>query len=144
LSVHPGLRGSNDLRFGRKMATFQLFFQSVGLRTYQHPCMRVRNVCEVRGYGLEVRETVIRFLTRTEIIFILKSVLTGSGAHSPSYSMGRGSLRAKNELTEALANRSLSPSAKGKNGCISPLPHIISHCVQGYIYFFCIVIRFQR
>jgi len=29
LSVHPGLRCSNDLRVGRKMATFQLFF-SVG------------------------------------------------------------------------------------------------------------------
>ena len=28
-SVQPGLRGSNDLRFGRKMATFQLFFFSV-------------------------------------------------------------------------------------------------------------------
>ena len=28
LSVHPGLRGSNDLRVGRKMATLQLFFQS--------------------------------------------------------------------------------------------------------------------
>jgi len=28
LSVQPGLRGSNDLRFGRKMATFQLLFQS--------------------------------------------------------------------------------------------------------------------
>jgi len=28
LSVKPGLRGSNDLRVGRKMATFQLFFQS--------------------------------------------------------------------------------------------------------------------
>ena len=25
LSVQPGLRGSNDLRVGRKMATFQLF-----------------------------------------------------------------------------------------------------------------------
>jgi len=29
LSVQPGLRGSNDLRVGRKMATFQRFF-SVG------------------------------------------------------------------------------------------------------------------
>ena len=29
LSVQPCLRGSNDLRVGRKMATFQLFF-SVG------------------------------------------------------------------------------------------------------------------
>ena len=28
LSVQPGLRGSNDLRVGRKMATFQFFFQS--------------------------------------------------------------------------------------------------------------------
>jgi len=26
LSVQPGLRGSNDLRVGRKMAIFQLFF----------------------------------------------------------------------------------------------------------------------
>jgi len=28
LSVQPGLRGSNDLRVGRKMATLQLFSQS--------------------------------------------------------------------------------------------------------------------
>ena len=28
LSVQPGLRTSNDLRVGRKLATFQLFFQS--------------------------------------------------------------------------------------------------------------------
>jgi len=28
LSVQPGLRVSNDLRVGRKMANFQLFFQS--------------------------------------------------------------------------------------------------------------------
>ena len=28
MSVKPGLRGSNDLRVGRKMVTFQLFFQS--------------------------------------------------------------------------------------------------------------------
>ena len=28
LSVQPGLRGSNDFRVGRKMAIFQLFFQS--------------------------------------------------------------------------------------------------------------------
>ena len=28
LSFQPGLRGSNDLHVGRKMATFQLFFQS--------------------------------------------------------------------------------------------------------------------
>ena len=28
LAVQPGLYGSNDLRVGRKMATFQLFFQA--------------------------------------------------------------------------------------------------------------------
>jgi len=28
MSVQPGLRGSNNHRVGRKMATFQLFFQS--------------------------------------------------------------------------------------------------------------------
>jgi len=28
LSVQPGLRGSNELRVGRKMATFKFFFQS--------------------------------------------------------------------------------------------------------------------
>jgi len=28
LSVQPGLRGNSDLRVGRKMATFQLVFQS--------------------------------------------------------------------------------------------------------------------
>ena len=30
LSVQPGLRGSNDLRVGRKMVTFQLFFSVQG------------------------------------------------------------------------------------------------------------------
>ena len=29
MSVQPGIRGSNDLRVGRKMTTFQLFFFSV-------------------------------------------------------------------------------------------------------------------
>ena len=32
LYVQPGLRGSNDLRVGRKMATFLLFFFSPGNR----------------------------------------------------------------------------------------------------------------
>ena len=30
LSVQPGLRGSNDLRVGRKLATYQLFFSVQG------------------------------------------------------------------------------------------------------------------
>ena len=51
LSVQPGLRGSNDLRVGRKMATFQLFFFSrVGLKTYQNPCITLRD-CGSRRFG---------------------------------------------------------------------------------------------
>ena len=41
LSVEPGLRSSNDLHVGQKMATFQLFFfffSRFRLRTYQHRC----------------------------------------------------------------------------------------------------------
>ena len=37
-SIQPGLRNSNDIRVGRKMATFQLFFQSreqVAVRRWQ-------------------------------------------------------------------------------------------------------------
>jgi len=37
LSVQPGLRGSNDLRVGRKLATFQLFFQSVRAKDLSAP-----------------------------------------------------------------------------------------------------------
>ena len=37
LSVQPGLRGSNDLRVGRKMATFQLFFQSGRVKDLSAP-----------------------------------------------------------------------------------------------------------
>ena len=42
--MQPGRRVSNDLRVGRKMATFQLFLQSVGLRTYQHSCNRTTHI----------------------------------------------------------------------------------------------------
>ena len=42
LSVQPGLRGSNDPRFGRKMADQSIvFFNRVGLRSYQHPCINL-------------------------------------------------------------------------------------------------------
>jgi len=44
LSVRTGLRGSNDLRVGRKMATFQFFFSRIGLRTYQHPCTLFKSI----------------------------------------------------------------------------------------------------
>jgi hypothetical protein len=37
LSVQPGLRVSNDLLVGRKMATFQLFFQSGRARDLSAP-----------------------------------------------------------------------------------------------------------
>jgi len=52
LSVRPGLRGSNDLRVGRKMATFQLFFQSreqVGVRRGQ--IRRIRWVIKTAQVG---------------------------------------------------------------------------------------------
>ena len=38
LSVQPGLRGINDLRVGREMATFQLFLQSGRAKDLSHPC----------------------------------------------------------------------------------------------------------
>jgi len=40
LSVQPGLRGSNDLRVGRKMANFQLFFQSGRTKDLSAPMYR--------------------------------------------------------------------------------------------------------
>jgi len=40
LSVQLGLRGSNDLRVGIKMATFQLFFQSGRARDLSAPLYR--------------------------------------------------------------------------------------------------------
>jgi len=45
LSIQPGLRGSNDLRVGRKMATFQLLFSpgTGGSPTGQDPENRVGN-----------------------------------------------------------------------------------------------------
>jgi len=36
-SVQPGLRGSNDLRVGQKVATFQLFFQSGRVKDLSAP-----------------------------------------------------------------------------------------------------------
>jgi len=39
-TVQPGLGRSNDLSVRRKMANFQLFFQS-GRATYRHPCKPV-------------------------------------------------------------------------------------------------------
>ena len=45
LSVQPGLRGSNDLRIGRKLATFQLFFQSGRAKDLSAPlCIRSINL----------------------------------------------------------------------------------------------------
>ena len=40
LSIQPGLRGSNDLRVGRKMAIFQLFFQSGRAKDLSAPLYR--------------------------------------------------------------------------------------------------------
>jgi hypothetical protein len=51
LSVQPGLRSSNDLRVGRKMATLQLFFSWFGLRTYQHSCTIPVTLCIYPNIG---------------------------------------------------------------------------------------------
>ena len=42
-SVQPGLRGSNDLDVGRKMATFQLFFQSGRAKDFSAPLYKAFN-----------------------------------------------------------------------------------------------------
>ena len=45
MSVQPGLRGSNDLSVGRKMATFQLFFQSGRAKDLSAPLVTYLAVC---------------------------------------------------------------------------------------------------
>jgi hypothetical protein len=54
LSVQPGFRGSNDLRVGRKVATFQLFFFSVqgtgGSPTGSDPEKHAVKTSEIRMY----------------------------------------------------------------------------------------------
>jgi len=42
LSVQAGLHGSNDLRVGRKMATFQLVFQSGRAKDLSAPCTKYK------------------------------------------------------------------------------------------------------
>jgi hypothetical protein len=45
LSVQPGLRGSNDLRVGRKMATFQSIFQLGRAKDLSAPLYKDMPVC---------------------------------------------------------------------------------------------------
>jgi len=53
LSVQPGLRGSDDLRVGRKMETFQLFFQSGRAKDLSAPCAGYKiNVETQQGYRI--------------------------------------------------------------------------------------------
>ena len=47
LSVQPDLRGSNDLRVGRKMATFQLLFQSGRAKDLSVPLYKIYIYCVV-------------------------------------------------------------------------------------------------
>jgi len=42
LSFQPGLRDSNNVRVGRKMATFQLFFQSDRAKDLSAPLYSIR------------------------------------------------------------------------------------------------------
>ena len=50
MSVQPGLGGSNDLRVGRKMATFQLFFQSGRAKDLSAPLYVCVYVCKYTLY----------------------------------------------------------------------------------------------
>ena len=76
LSVQPGIRGSNDLRVRRKMATFQLFFFSrVGLRIYQHPCKYVSVNC-VTAYVLWF--SWFQFCIRAIWITLLKNTISNT------------------------------------------------------------------
>ena len=56
LSIQPGLCGSSDLHVGRKMATFQLFFQSGRAKDLSAPLYQYLTVCSCcsilyyRGY----------------------------------------------------------------------------------------------
>jgi len=69
LSVKPGLRDSNDLRVGRKIANFQLFlFSRVGLRTYQHPCT-LFGVQPDDGYLHSPEHFDVKNLFRIHVVF---------------------------------------------------------------------------
>ena len=52
--VQPDLRGRNDLRVGRKMATFQLFFQSGRAKDLSAPLYLVRRWRDEGGDGQEL------------------------------------------------------------------------------------------
>ena len=50
LSVQPGHRGNNDLRVGRKMVTFQLFFQSGRAKDLSAPLTSFH--CSIKSVSL--------------------------------------------------------------------------------------------
>ena len=58
MSFQPGLRGSNDLRVGRKMATFQLFFQSGQAKDLSAP-LYVQSL----GLSLCISEIIIIYVS---------------------------------------------------------------------------------
>ena len=63
LSVQPGLRGRNDLRVGRKMATFQLFFQSGRAKDLSAPLYVAPYCSGVLKFHLVIRQR--KFLSVT-------------------------------------------------------------------------------
>jgi len=91
LSVQPGLRGSNDLRVGRKMATFQLFlFQSgrakdLSAPLYEYSVHRVKTAlgCEytqVHLFSLLLRTEESE--NKTSFWFIIATNIIPHTAHS--------------------------------------------------------------
>jgi len=58
LSIQPGLHGSNDLCFRRKMAIFQLFFQSGQAKDLSAPLQK-QNIALLISYVLLTMEIKI-------------------------------------------------------------------------------------
>jgi len=87
LSVQPGLRGSNDLRVGRKMVTFQLFFFSrVGLRTYQHTCVCTTRINTCKFYVLPTQCINVFYMDlRTNNDYFVVCFLLGNSPASEFY-----------------------------------------------------------
>jgi len=71
LSVQPGLRGSNDLRVGRKMATFKLFFQSGRAKDLSASCIYVVHVLYMmyvlRKKGKNVPVSIVKAIREIKV-----------------------------------------------------------------------------
>ena len=78
LSVQPGLRGSNDLRVARKMATFQLFFLVGWAKDLSAPLYlkgKIQHTSAKNFKSRQLRTTYFSFvMTRTHFFFIFNKI----------------------------------------------------------------------